>query len=99
MSDNEMTTEQWLAIRKEAAAKINAETAEVICEYGSIRDPYYLFEHGDDWEDNIGRNYFARSFGSDVWVSFHDLPAGVRDRLRTRMKAGDFDDARDEVPF
>jgi hypothetical protein len=50
-------------------------------------------------EDNIGRNYFARSPGSDVWVSFHDLPAAVCDRLWTRMKAGDFDGHREEVPF
>src|SRR5262245_60992954 len=50
-------------------------------------------------EDNIGRNYFARSPGSDVWVSFHDLRAAVCDRLWTRMKAGDFDGHRDEVPF
>jgi hypothetical protein len=74
---DEMTTEQWLAIRKEAAAKIDPENAEVFWEYGSIRDPYYVHEHGDDWEDNIGRNYFVRSPGSDVWVWDGDLPEDV----------------------
>jgi hypothetical protein len=74
---NHQDREQYLALIKE----IDPETAEVICEYGSIRDPYYLFEHGDDWEDNIGRNYFARSPGSDVWVEFGDLPKATRDAL------------------
>jgi hypothetical protein len=90
--------EQWLAVRKEEGLRIDPEHAQIFCEHGSVRDPYGLYDLTDE-EDNIGRNYFARSFGSDVWVSFHDLPAAVRDRLRTRMKAGDFDDARDEVPF
>jgi hypothetical protein len=76
-----------LAIRKEAGLKIDPETAEVFWEYGSVRDPYYLFEHGDDWEDNIGRNYFARSPGSDVWVWFGDLPEATRDALWEKHKS------------
>jgi hypothetical protein len=88
---SQLAKEQWLALRKDAALRIDPETAEVFGEYGSVRDPYYLFEHGDDWEDNIGRNYFARCPGIDVWVSFHDLPKVVCDRLWQRINAGDFD--------
>jgi hypothetical protein len=78
------------SIRKEAGVKIDPETADVFWEHGSVRDPYYLFEHGDDWgEDNIGRNYFARAPGSDVWVEFGDLPDAVRHRLWERIEAGD----------
>jgi hypothetical protein len=94
IEDFEMTKEQrqeWLMIRKEAAAKIDPEMADVFWEYGSILDPYYLFERGDDWEDCIGRNYFARSPESDVWVFFGDLPAAVCNRLWERISAGDFD--------
>jgi hypothetical protein len=85
MTDDERNA--WLAIRKEAALKIDPETAEVFWEYGSICDPYYLFEHGDDWDDNIGRNYFARSPGSDVWVEFGDLSGATRDALWEKHKA------------
>jgi hypothetical protein len=85
--DSQMTNEQWLAVRKDAGLKIDPETAEVFWEHGSVRDPYYLFEHGDDWEDNIGRNYFARSPGSDVWVWFGDLPDAIRDALWEKHKS------------
>jgi hypothetical protein len=84
------TRKQWLAVRKEAGLKIDPETAEVSCEHGSVRDPYGLYDLTDE-EDNIGRNYFARSPGS-VWVSFHDLPDAVRDRLWARFMARDFAD-------
>jgi len=40
MTAEQMTVEQWLAIRKEAALQIDAETAEVICSWGDIGDPY-----------------------------------------------------------
>jgi len=29
----------------------------------------------------VGREYFARAPGSDIWVSFYDLPDSTRDRL------------------
>jgi hypothetical protein len=41
--------------------------------------------------DIYGRNYFARCPGSDVWVLFDDLPKAARDRLWSRIEAGDFD--------
>ena len=89
----EMTKEQWLAIRKEAALQIEPETAEVSWLYGPSRDPYGLtpYKFDDVCEDNVGRNYFARSPGSDVWVSFDDLPDAVGDALWnkvTRAPAG-----------
>jgi hypothetical protein len=86
--DSQTTKGQWLATRKEAAVKIDPETAEVFWEYGSVRDPYGLYDLTDE-EDNIGRNYFARSPESEVWVEFRDLPAPTRDRLRARIAAGD----------
>jgi hypothetical protein len=75
-----MTLEQLLAIRKEAAVNIDPETAEVFWEYGSVRDPYGLYDLTNE-EDNVGRNYFARSPRSDVWVHFGDLPKATREAL------------------
>jgi len=71
-----MAREQYLAVRKEAALKIDPKTAEVFWEHGEVCDPYKLYDLTDE-EDCIGRNYFARSPGSNVWVSFHDLSAVV----------------------
>jgi hypothetical protein len=86
MSD-EFNVEQWLAIRKEAGLEIDPETAEVCWEYGQVMDPYGV--HSDLPEEcwQVGRQYFARSPGSDIWVHFHDLPDETRDALWERHKS------------
>jgi len=87
MTDEER--EVWLASRKEAGLKIDPETAEVFFVWRPVDDPYGVYpfpEHGC-----IGRAYFARSPGSDVWVEFGDLPAAVFWRLEERIKSGEFD--------
>jgi hypothetical protein len=68
--------ERWLAIRKEEGLKINPETAEVEWNYGLTCNPYGIL---DEWEwpeefHQVGREYFARSPGSDIWVHSNDLP-------------------------
>jgi hypothetical protein len=75
--------EQWLAIRKEAGLKIDPETAEVDWDYGLDCDPYRVY---DEWElpeefHQVGRQRWARSPGSDIWVHFHDLPDAVREEI------------------
>jgi hypothetical protein len=81
---------QWLAARKQEGVKIDPETAQLCWEHGQVGDPYGLYGLTYE-EDCIGRNYFARSPDSEVWVEFGDLPDEVRDRLRERISAGDFD--------
>jgi hypothetical protein len=81
--------EQWLTVRKEEALKIDPEMAEVFWEHGSVRDPYGLSDLTYE-EDNIGRNYFARTPGNDVWVWLGDLPDAACDRLWARIRVGDF---------
>jgi hypothetical protein len=87
----QMAKEEWLAARKEAALRIDPETAEVFWEHGQTLDPYGIEDLPEDCQQ-IGRNYFARSPGGDVWVSFYDLPTAVCDRLWARLRAGDFED-------
>jgi uncharacterized glyoxalase superfamily protein PhnB len=77
----EMTVEQWLAIRKEAGLKIDPETAEVFWRYGQTLDPYGVYPDLPEECRQIGREYFARAPGSDVWVNFCDLPEATRDAL------------------
>jgi hypothetical protein len=70
----EGTVEQWLQVRKEAALRIDAETAEVFWTYGLTMDPYGVLPDLPEEYRQIGREYFARSPESDIWVSFSDLP-------------------------
>jgi hypothetical protein len=81
---DETTIEQWLAIRKEAGLQIDPKTAEVYWEYGQTLDPYGVYEDLPAECQGVGREYFARAPGSDIWVCFHDLPDATRDALWER---------------
>jgi hypothetical protein len=82
-----MEREQWLAIRREAGLKIDPETAEVMWTYTYVVDPYGIYDDLSEEEYCIGRSYFARSPGIDVWVSFYDLPEATRNALWERHKS------------
>jgi hypothetical protein len=84
--DDLMTVDQWLAIRKEAALQIDPETAEVDWVYARVGDPYRIGLVPDE-ECTIGREYFARAPGSDVWVWFGDLPEATSDALWEKHKS------------
>jgi hypothetical protein len=60
--------EDWLAIRKEAGLKIDPNTAEVHWEYGYTLDRYGVHPGLPEELRQVGREYFARSPGSDIWV-------------------------------
>ena len=97
--------EQWLAIRKEAGLKIDPETAEVYWTYAQTEDPYGIYpDLPDEWEQ-IGREYFARSPGSDISIHFGDLPEATANALDEKLKQGQADSkvelegGLDEVPF
>lgn len=77
MKDNTMTEEdvkQWLAIRKEAGLMIDPETAEVDWVYAYTLDPYGVYSDLPEDCQQVGREYFARSPESNMWVNFGDLP-------------------------
>jgi hypothetical protein len=80
----QITTEQWLAIRKGAGLLIDPETAEVMWVYGQTLDPYGVYPDLPEECRQVGREYFARSPGTDVWVSFDDLPDATRNALREK---------------
>ena len=81
---NKMSVEQPLAIRREAALQIDPETAEVVCEYVNLADPYGV--HPDRRAECFGRVYFARPSGSDVWVCFDDLSDATIKALRQKQE-------------
>ena len=81
-----LNVEEWLAIRKQQALKIDPETAEVTWHYAQTDDPYGVYPDVAEECQYIGRAYFARSPGSDIWVDFGDLPDEVREALWQRHK-------------
>jgi hypothetical protein len=78
--------EQWLAIRKEAALKIDPETAEVDWGYGLTWTPIASATNGNFRKNSIqvGRQRWGGPPGNDLWVHFSDLPAGVEEKLWTK---------------
>jgi hypothetical protein len=83
---DKLTREQWLQIRKEEGLKIDPDTAEVMWEYGYTLDPYGVYPDLPPECQQVGREYFARSPGSEIWVSFCDLPEETYERLWERHK-------------
>ena len=53
--------EEWLAIRKAEALKIDPDTAEVDWEYGQTLDPYGVYPELPEEYQQVGREYFARA--------------------------------------
>jgi hypothetical protein len=83
----EVTVRYLAALRKAVGRRIDPETAEVEWTYAQTLDPY-----GDDPDlpeeyRQVGREYFARCPGSDVWVWFGDLPDATRDALWNKHKS------------
>jgi hypothetical protein len=78
---NTLSVERWLCIRRQAAAHIDPETAEVMWVYAYTFDPYGVDADLAPELRQVGREYFARAPGSDIWVWFGDLGDNVRQRL------------------
>jgi hypothetical protein len=83
---DDLAKKQWLAIRKEAALKIDPETAEVLSVFARTLDPYGLgFDLAKEY-DQVGRESFARAPNSDIWVWFGDLPDAIREALYSKHR-------------
>jgi hypothetical protein len=67
--------------------KIDPDTAEVNWHYAQTLDSYGVDPNLPEECRQIGREYFARSPGSDIWVHFHDLPEETRDALWERHES------------
>jgi hypothetical protein len=84
MTDQER--EELLSIRREAGLKIDPATAEVIWKYAQTMDPYGIDPGLPEELWSVGREYFARSPGSNIWVLFDDLPEATKAALWERHK-------------
>ena len=79
--EDQLTVEQWLQIRKEEGPRIDPETAQVMWWYAQTLDPYGVYPDIPEECNCVGREYFARTPGSDIWVCFGDLPDETRETL------------------
>jgi hypothetical protein len=87
MTKQSAELKKWLANRKKAARKIDPKTAAVLCTWGPVLDPYQRKPELPEENDCVGRVHFARSPGSDIWVSFEELSPATRDALWKHDKA------------
>jgi hypothetical protein len=78
--------QQWLEIRKTAGREIDPDTARLHWAYRYTLDPYGVQKDLPDEGKQISREWFARAPGSDIWVSFHDLPTALIPALRRRAE-------------
>ena len=82
----EKDVKKWLAIRKKAGLQIDPKTAEVHSTYAQTMDPYGVVPDLPEECYQVGREYFARSPGSDIWVWFGDLPSATQNALWKKHK-------------
>jgi hypothetical protein len=84
MGTDDVKVEEWLAIRKREALKIDPETAEVTWRYTQILNPYGVDPNLSEEYQQVGRESFVRRPGGDIWVWFGDLPNETLKRLREK---------------
>jgi hypothetical protein len=83
----QVTVKYLDALREAVGLQIDPEVAEDEWIYAHTLDPY-----GDDPDlpeeyQQVGREYFAHSPGSKVWINFGDLPEATRTKLWEKHKA------------
>ena len=95
-----LTPEEWEARRKAAGLQIDPETAEVEWICAQVLDPYGDNPNLPEECQQGGREYFARSPGSDLWIWFGDLPDATRNSLWEKHKSRlAFPAGLDFIPF
>jgi hypothetical protein len=83
----EVTQTYLDALRKAVGGQIDPETAEVDWTYAQTHDPYGDDPNLPEEYQQVGREYFARSPETNIWISFGDLPRDAADRLWKKHRA------------
>jgi hypothetical protein len=85
MIEPKLEVEKFRALRKAEGLRIDPSTAEVTWIYAFTLDPYGIYDLPEE-DRQVGREYFARVPGGDIWVNFGDLPKKTRDALWEKHK-------------
>jgi hypothetical protein len=72
----------FYALMRIVGQQIDPATCEVDWTYAQTLDPYGVHPDLPEEAQQVGREHFARNPGSDIWVSFHDLPEVTLNALR-----------------
>jgi hypothetical protein len=72
----------WRALLKIAGRQIDPKTAQVTWHYGLVADPYGVDCDLPNEGKCVGRLYFARNPGSEVWIESGDLPEATQAALK-----------------
>lgn len=83
----EVSVKYLRALREAAGLAIDAKTAAVMWWHAQTLDPYGDYPSVPDECDQVGREYFARAPGSEVWINFRDLPQATRDALWAKYQS------------
>jgi hypothetical protein len=82
---NQAEITAWLQIRADEAKRIDPETAEFTWWYAQTADPYGVYDDTPAQESVVGREYFVRNKGSDIWVLLAHVPLSVQDAIWKRV--------------
>jgi hypothetical protein len=85
--------------RRAAGLLLDPSIAKIDWTYAHTCDPYNDGLAFHPQEEQLGREYFARAPGSDIWVCVHDLPDATRDAIWERFGIGIDADLDWEIPF
>lgn len=89
--------EVWHELLEIAGAQIDPATAEVVWEWGQLGDPYGLSPDPPPEGECVGRLYWARAPGTNIWINFCHLTEETCAELRQKLDRGDYDDP--SLPF
>jgi hypothetical protein len=73
--------------RRAAGKLIDPATAEIEWRYAQTLDPYGDGLELTPEEQQVGREYFARDPGSDIWVNTGDLPEATCEAIWKRFES------------
>ena len=60
-----------------------------------VTDPYEVYEETPAESYCVGRTYFFRNIGSEIWVAETDIPNEIRQKLWLRINSGDLKEVYD----
>ena len=79
--------ERWLATGRKRGSRSILRPLRCVGYMRRTGDPYGVYPDLPEECRQVGRAYFARGPGSDIWVNFGDLPDETRDALWEKHKS------------